>query len=208
MAIAALSVGSPAAATTRARTFRVAVGFAVGHAALLACGSVLVIVAGWTIPEIMERLGELAGGWMLIALGAAGLWMAITQRVYGHAHPHGASLQSHWHLHVGSRAHHPLPQQHSFVPTLVGAVFAISGLRALTLLTPFGGQASQASLLALLGLVIVFALGILLSMSLFGIVLAGTLGTPRVAAWAGQGAAVVTAVASVALGAYWVFWRA
>ena len=71
----------------------------------------------------------------------------------------------------------------------------------------FGAHALQPSLLALLGLVIVFALGILLSMSLFGIVLAGTLGTPRVAAWAGQGAAVVTAVASVALGAYWVFWR-
>ena len=193
MAIAALSVGSPAA-VTRARTFRVAVGFAVGHALLLACGSALVIVAGWTIPEIVERFGELAGGWILIALGAAGLWMAITQRVYGHVHPHGASL-------------HSLPQQHTLLPTLLGSVFAISGLRALTLLTPFGAHALQPSLLALLGLVIVFALGILLSMSLFGIVLAGTLGTPRVAAWAGQGAAVVTAVASVALGAYWVFWR-
>jgi nickel/cobalt transporter (NicO) family protein len=206
MAIAALSVGSPAA-VTRARTFRVAVGFAVGHALLLACGSALVIVAGWTIPEIVERFGELAGGWILITLGAAGLWMAITQRLYGHVHPHGASLHSHWHLHVGSRAHHPLPQQHTFLPTLLGGVFAISGLRALTLLAPFGAHALQPSLLVLLGLVIVFALGILLSMSLFGIVLAGTLGTPRVAAWAGQGAAVVTAIASVALGAYWVFWR-
>jgi hypothetical protein len=167
-----------------------------------------VILAGWTIPEMVERFGELVGGWILIALGAAGLWMALTQRVYGHVHPHGTSLHSHWHLHVGSRAHHPLPQQHSFVPTLVGSVFAISGLRALTLLTPFGAQASQASLLALLGLVVVFALGILLSMSLFGIVLARTLGTPRAVAWAGQSAAVVTAIASVGLGAYWVFWRA
>ncbi len=206
MAIAALSVGSPAAAT-RARTFRVAVGFAVGHALLLACGSVLVILAGWTIPEVVERFGELAGGLILIGLGVAGLWMAITERVYGHVHPHGASLHAHWHLHVGSRDHHPLPQQHSYVPTLLGGVFAISGLRALTLLTPFGAHASQASLLVLLGLVVVFALGILLSMSLFGIVLAQTLGTPRVAAWAGQSAAVVTAVASIALGAYWVFWR-
>jgi hypothetical protein len=206
MAIAALSVASPASAT-RARTFRVAVGFAIGHALLLACGSVLVIVAGWTIPAMVERFGELAGGWILIALGAAGLWMAVTEHVYGHVHPYGASLHSHWHLHVGSRAHHPLPQQHSYVPTLVGGVFAISGLRALTLLTPFGAHPSQASLLALVGLVIVFALGILLSMSLFGIVLAGMLGSSRVAAWAGQGAAIVTAVASVALGAYWVFWR-
>ena len=157
---------------------------------------------------MVERFGELAGGWMLMALGVAGLWMAMTRRVYGHVHPQGASLHAHWHLHVGSPDQHPAPPRHSYVPTLVGGVFAISGLRALTLLTPFGARASQASLVVLLGLVVVFALGILLSMSLFGIVLARTLGTPRIAAVAGQAAATVTAVASVALGAYWVFWRA
>jgi hypothetical protein len=206
MAIAALSLGAPAGAT-RARTFRVAVSFAVGHAVLLAAGSTLVILAGWTIPVLVERAGEIAGGCILMALGLAGLWMAFTERVYGHAHPHGAALHTHWHLHVGSRDHHPPPHHHSHLPTLVGGVFAISGLRALTLLTPFGSAATQASFLMMIGLILIFALGILLSMSLFGIVLARTLGTPRIAAVAGHLAATVTAVASVALGAYWVFWR-
>ena len=206
MAITALSVGSPAAAT-RARTFRVAVGFAAGHAVLLTIGSALVILAGWTIPVLVERAGEIAGGCILMGLGAAGLWMAVTRRLYGHTHPHGASLHSHWHLHVGLPDRHPLPQRHSHIPTVLGGVFAISGLRALTLLTPFGGAATEASIVTLLGLIVVFAIGIVLSMSLFGIVLARTLDTPRVAAAAGQAAATVTAVASVALGAYWVFWR-
>jgi hypothetical protein len=89
---------------------------------------------------------------------------------------------------------------------VLGAVFAISGLRTVTLLTPVGGH--EGSFAALLGLILIFSLGILLSMSLFGIVLAGTLGAPRVAAWATQAAAIVTAVGSVGLGAYWVFWRA
>ncbi len=205
MAIAALSLSSPVAAA-RGRTFRIAVNFAVGHALLLAAGSALVIIAGWTIPVMVERVGEVAGGCLLITLGVTGLWMALTRRVYGHRHPHSASLHASWHLHLGSPSHHPLPQRHSSVPTIVGAVFAISGLRALTLLTPFGGAASQASFITLLGLILIFALGILLSMSLFGIVLARALGT-RIAAAAGQAAAAVTAVASVALGAYWVFWR-
>jgi len=209
MAIAALSVGSPA---TRSRTFRVAVSFAAGHALLLAVGSALVIAAGWTIPLLVERTGEIAGGCILIALGLSGLWMAWTERVYGHTHPHGSrlhvGLHSHWHLHVGSRDHHPQPLRHSHVPTLVGAVFAISGIRALTLLTPFGHTVSQTSIATLLGLILVFAAGILLSMSLFGIVLARTLGTPRIAVAAGRAAAAVTAAASVALGVYWVFWRA
>lgn len=210
MAIAALSVGSSAAAT-RARTLRVAVGFALGHALFLACGGALVVLAGWTIPAVLERFGELAGGWILIALGLGGLWIAATRRIYGHRHAHEhahasafAHPHSHWHLHVGSPDHHPQPQQHSHLPLLIGGVFAISALRALTMLSPVG---SHLTLAALLGLIVVFAAGIVLSMSLFGIVLAGTLGAPRAALWAGHAASVITAVASVALGAYWVFWR-
>lgn len=206
MAIAALSVGPPSAAA-RARTLRVAVRFAFGHAVLLALGSVLVVVAGWSIPILVERAGEIAGGCVLIALGIAGLWMAMTHRVYGHSHPHGTSLHSHWHLHVGVRDHHPLPQQHSHLPMLLGGMFAISGLRALTLLAGVGAQGGRASLAALVGFAVIFAVGILASMSLFGIVLARTLGSPRVAAVAGQTAAAITAVASVALGAYWIFYR-
>jgi hypothetical protein len=46
--------------------------------------------------------------------------------------------------------------------------------------------------------------GILLSMSLFGIVLSRVLGTPRIAAVVGKGAALVTAIGSIALGLFWV----
>ncbi len=203
MAIAALSTGAPASGL-RARSFRVALGFAIGHAVLLACGSALVLIAGWTIPALVERAGELAGGWILIALGVAGLWATITQRVYGHRHPVGAAAHARWHLHLGLPAHHPQPDHHSSVPTILGGVFAISGLRALTMLAPFGARASALSLLPMLGLVLVFAVGVLLSMSLFGIVLAESLGRVRLEA-AGHAAAALTAVASVALGAYWVF---
>src|SRR5262249_58501875 len=121
--------------------------------------------------------------------GVSGLWMAWTERVYGHTHPHGSrlhvGLHSHWHLHVGSPHHHPQPQRHSHVPTLVGAVFAVSGLRALTLLTPFGDTVSRTSIGTLLGLILVFAAGVLLSMSLFRVVLARTLRTPPGAVAAG-----------------------
>jgi nickel/cobalt transporter (NicO) family protein len=208
MAIAALSIGAPGTAR-RARTFRIAVSFALGHAILLAAGSTLIIVAGWTVPVLVERTGEIAGGCILIALGLASLWIAITQSVYGHVHPQVTEFQSamrkHWHLHVGPRAHHPLPQDHSFMPAVLGAAFAVSGLRALTLLTPAGTHAG--SFIALMGLILIFAIGILLSMSLFGIVLVGLMGAARVTAWAGRAAVVITASASFGLGAYWVFWR-
>ena len=59
-------------------------------------------------------------------------------KVYGHTHRHGHEPAAHWHLHVGRPDHHPPPSAHSHLPTILGAAFAISSLRALTLLAPFG----------------------------------------------------------------------
>jgi hypothetical protein len=197
MAIAALSLtgGRPAAR----RTFAIAVRFALGHAGLLALGASGVVLLGWTIPVLLERAGELAGGAILIALGAAGLWLAVTRRIYAHTHEHGTTPHLHWHVHLGRRDRHPQPLGHTHVPGVIGAVFAISGLRALALMLPVGGQ-SAVVLFPAIGF---FAVGILASMSLFGIVLAralGSVGTATVSRVAG----LTTSAAAVGLGVYWV----
>jgi nickel/cobalt exporter len=205
MAIAALSVG-PRQGEPRQHPVRVAVAFAVGHAVLLAAGAALVVTLGWQIPALVERTGEVVGGVLLIALGAFALWVAAGRRLYGHSHAHGDPPRAHWHLHFGHPSRHPAPAGHSHVPGILGAVFAVSGLRALTMMVPFGDAASgvAASALALLYFVGVFAVGILISMSLFGIVLSRVLGSVWLAHHVGRGAAVVTAVASIALGVYWI----
>jgi hypothetical protein len=82
-------------------------------------------------------------------------------------------------------------------------VFAISSLRALTLLTPFGEAAAAATLPVLLGLIAIFGLGILLSMSLFGIVFARVMSAAAMAR-ASRTAGGVMAVASIALGVFWI----
>ena len=205
MAITALSVN--AGGTTEAppaRAFKVAVRFACGHAILLTVGATLAVVAGWQIPVIVERGGEVVGGGLLVLLGGAGLWAAATGRVYAHSHLHGDPSHSHWHLHVGMPHRHPSPSAHSHLPTLLGAVFAISGLRALGLLMPFGGaETVGGSLLTLLPLIAIFAVGILLSMGLFGVVLAHVL-SRQARTHVSRVAAVTTAAASIGLGIYWI----
>ena len=203
MAIAALSVGDGTPAV-RGRAFGVAVRFACGHAVLLAAGAGAVVLAGWQVPLAVERGGELAAGWMLVCLGAMGLWAALTGRVYGHVHLHGTPPHEGWHLHVGTPLRHPAATRHSRLPTVLGAVFAVSGLRALTLLAPFGGvETASGSFATLLGLVAIFAFGILLAMGLFGVALARAMSS-RVLAGLGRSAAGATAVASVGLGLYWI----
>jgi hypothetical protein len=142
MAIAALSVGpgGEAPAVKRARAFGVAVRFAIGHALLLAIGAGALIALGWSLPIVVERGGEVLGGMLLVGLGGVGLWGVTAGRVYGHTHTHGHETDPHWHLHIGRRDRHPMPGAHSHLPTVIGAAFAVSSLRALTLLTPFGDR--------------------------------------------------------------------
>jgi len=205
MAIAALSVsgGTEAPAIKRARALGVAIRFAIGHALLLALGASAIILLGWSLPIVVERGGEMLGGVLLIALGAVALWGVGAGRVYGHTHRHGHDAASHWHLHIGRRDRHPVPGSHTNLPTIIGAAFAVSSLRALTLLAPFGNRLGAAPFPLLLVLIAVFAAGILLSMSLFGVAFANFM-TARVVARLGRGAGALMAVASIALGVYWI----
>jgi len=205
MAIATLSLsaGAEAPAVARARALGVAVRFALGHALLLALGASAMILLGWSLPLVVERGGEMLGGFLLIVLGAIALWGVGAGRVYGHTHRHGHEAAPHWHLHIGRRDRHPVPGSHSHVPTFIGAAFAVSSLRALTLLAPFGDRLGAAPLSLLLVLITVFAAGILLSMSLFGVAFAGLM-TARVVARLGRAAGAVMALSSIALGIYWV----
>ena len=205
MAIAALSVapGERTPASQRARAIGVAVRFAAGHALLLAVGAGVLIVLGWSIPAAVDRGGEMAGGLLLIALGVAALWGIAAGRVYGHSHLHGHERSPHWHLHIGRRDHHPGGARHSHLPTMIGAAFAVSSLRALALLAPFGSATVARPLPVLLGLIAVFAAGILLSMCLFGVALARLM-TVAVVARLGQWTAGVMGVAAIALGVFWI----
>jgi putative Mn2+ efflux pump MntP len=200
MAIAALAVNGRGQVADRAPV-GVALRFAVGHALMLLVGAGAVLLLGWQIPEVVERTGELVGGLLLIVMGAFTLWVVASERLYGHSH--GAGWMD-WHLHFGRRESHPSSVAHSPSAGLLGAVFAVSGLRALTLLAPELAPGATGSFATLIYLVGVFAVGILLSMSLFGIVLSRVLGSPRLAVVVGRGAALVTAVASIGLGLYWV----
>ena len=184
MAIAALSLATPLGPARYARAFGLALKFAVGHALLLASGAGMVLFFGWQIPVRFEQGGELIGGCLLIVLGLIVGWLTWRGRLYVHSHPHEGGETG------------PQPLASAFWPcsirtgrrftrccrVVLGAVFAISGLRALILSLPLWNAAEGPHhFWSLLFLVSVFALGILMSMSLFGIVLAHTLAARRMA---------------------------
>lgn len=185
MAIAALSVDGcgteRSAAARRAQALGIAARFAIGHALLLGLGAGAVVLIGWSIPPHVERGGEMLGGGLLILMG----------------------LMTLQHLRAHTQRRAPLAGVHSHVPTIVGAAFAISSLRALSMLTPFGDQLGAAPLPQLLALIAVFAVGILGSMLLFGVALAGLLST-RALQRVGQTAGALVGISSIVLGVAWM----
>lgn len=195
MAIAALSVDGgrrvDSSAARRARALGVAVRFAFGHGLLLAVGAGLIVLIGWSIPAPVERGGEMLGGALLIVMG-----LVTLQHLRRHQSSAGGDGEP-----AASRGHSPSPS-HSHVPTILGAAFAVSSLRALAMLTPFGADLGTAPL-PLLVLIVVFACGILVSMSLFGVALARLLST-RALERIGHGAGALVGVSSVLLGVAWV----
>ena len=205
MAIAALSIGGAGetAVVQRTRAVRVAFRFALGHALLLGVGAAALLALGWSLPLMFERAGEVLGGTLLVVLGGVGLWGIRAGRIYAHSHQHGNEPAAHWHLHVGRRDSHPIPAAHSHLPTIVGAAFALSSLRALTILAPFGQSTDSAPLWTLLVMITVFAIGIMLSMSLFGVAFARVMSAAR-AARLGQAAAAIMACTSIGLGVFWI----
>jgi nickel/cobalt exporter len=177
----------------RARALGVAVRFAIGHALLLSLGAGLIVLIGWSIPPHVERGGEMLGGALLIIMGL------VTLQHLGQ-HSRLAPRTSHLAPRPSPLAPRP---SHSHLPTMVGAAFAVSSLRALAMLTPFGAELGTAPLPLLLTLIGLFACGILVSMSLFGVALAGLLSL-RALERIGHGAGALIGVSSVVLGVAWV----
>ena len=180
-----------------ARVMSAATAARLGQAAALLMAVTSIVLGGFWMATRLAKFG----GAVLIALGAAGIWGVLAGRVYGHSHRHGNETAPHWHLHVGRRDRHPLASAHSHLPTIVGAA-ALSSVRALTALAPFGGRVGEMPLMTLLALIVVFG-AVLLSMSLFGVALARVM-SAATAARLGQAAALLMAVTSIVLGGFWM----
>ena len=204
MAIAALAVDG-SHERRQSRAIRTAVGFAAGHALILSFGAVTAVTLGLLVPTAISSGAERAGGLALVGLGVFGLWSLGSGRSYGHIHGVTRGARSgRWHLHLARAAGHPAHSHGgSMVPLVLGALFAVSSLRAVMLLQPFTPNAQALALPALLALIALFGVGILLSMSLFGVLLARVLSLRTVNA-IGRAAAGTVAVASIGLGVYWM----
>jgi len=130
------------ASVGRSATLRYAALWALGHGGLLVLIAMAAFLLGWTLPAVVPQLAERSVGLILIAAGAALLWLRHP--------PHGQALR--------------LREK---VPFAVGVVHGLAGSAAMLALVPIAlYQPLMAVVYAL-----VFSLGVLAGMMLFALAL-------------------------------------
>ena len=149
-----------------------------GHTAALLITGAIVLVLRVSIPERVSQWLEFGVALMIIGLGAAALWRALSKRTDVHVHEHSHDGVSHVHIHFHeNETRHQVTKTHNHAvaavglkPVLIGTVHGLAGSGALTLLVLTQIDSAWIGFFYLL----VFGLGSVVGM----IVMSGLIGLP------------------------------
>jgi nickel/cobalt exporter len=149
-------------------TLRFCLRWAIGHGSILLLAGILAFALGWVLPDAWSHYADAGVGVVLIVIGAMVLINLYRQRIHVHFHSHdGLPKHAHWHSHHqhDMTKHAQNPHRHGHGPLLVGMLHGLSGSAPLLALIPMATLKSP-----MLGFVylLIFSVGVLLSMLLFG----------------------------------------
>jgi ABC-type nickel/cobalt efflux system permease component RcnA len=180
--------------------------FGLGHMGVLGivCGAAL--LCKFTIQPGFERTAEVFGGILLIAIGISMCRDLGGVQVYAHrhVHQHDGTVHEHVHLHVGDKdAPHQKQHGHPHMGTLFGGLFAFSGARAM-LTTVAVVVAKLPSVPVLIAYILLFGAGIILTMSVYGAIVARFYKVAERHELVFRGATMMTMIATIGIGMYWI----
>ncbi len=177
---------------------RLGLQFGIGHVGLLLVLGTSALLGNFGVTVWWESKANIFAGGLLILLGAWTFTEWLKEAGYIHSHPHQHSGQEHEHLHFHFKARHPHRHVHPHFSTLLGALFALSGLRSL-LLSAVPVLQSHSVFWALI-YVLLFGAGGVTSMSLYGWMAGSALGRCPCQSWI----TLLLSASSVTLGTYWI----
>lgn len=158
MAVSTLSSKRP----SMKQSMKFCVQWALGHGGVLVALGLLIFALGVQVPESLSLWAERAVGFMLIGLGAWLLYTLWNQSIRIHVHQHGDMTHAHLAKEDGSK--------HSHTPVLVGITHGLAGSAPVLALIP---AVSQGRVDVAIGYIVLFSLGVMFSMFVFGASLGG-----------------------------------
>lgn len=175
--------------------------FGLGHMGLLVLLSTAALIWNFTVSSLWATRAEMLGGSLLIVLGFWTFteWLKEVGYIHSHEHTHGEGKRRHSHFHFHWQGVHSADHVHPHFSPFLGALFALSGLRALLLSTVPLLQARSMAWALLY--ILVFGAGIVTSMSIYGLIIGSRLGSLL----RRGGVTLLLSAASVSLGFFWVW---
>lgn len=172
MAVSGLCSARPGWRTSLAFCLR----WALGHGLSLLLIGMAVILFGMSIPVALSSMAESLVAVVLIGIGAYVIYDLWRRRAHLHFHHHDELPQhAHWHTHNAQERveHHQERHVHRHGAMMVGVLHGMAGSAPLLALIPLSRVGSPWVAVAYL---LVFSLGVLMAMLLFGGVLGGVYG--------------------------------
>ena len=199
MAVSVLSNQRPGVG----RTLRYSMHWAAGHAGVLLCSGLLLFGFGLGLPEQLTHAAEIGVGLFLIVMGVACLRRFRRERIRLVEHSHGDIRHSHLFIegddgHAGTSA--DAGAKHA--PVMVGVLHGFAGSAPALALVP---MVMQDSLWQALAYLVLFSLGVMLAMLVFGFGLSTVqLRLGRHSLRIMNGLRHLIAYASCGVGGYWL----
>jgi len=183
MAVSGLASSKP----DFANCLRFCGSWAVGHGLTLFVIGFAVFILGFAIPQELSQISEHLVGVVLIFIGAWVLWDIYRKKTHFHYHQHDdLPRHAHWHQHsdkqlISHQHDTPTPCQsdkvlrdkthkHEHGAIMVGVLHGMAGSAPLLAIIPLSQYSSPVYALLYL---LLFALGVLVSMLIFGGIIAG-----------------------------------
>jgi len=162
MAVTALSNQKP----SFFKTLWFSANWAIGHGGVLLISGVVLFGLGISIPTPLQYFAELSVGLLLIGVGLYTFWQFKQQKLRMTVHHHGDIEHSHWHDTQHLENAELKPTQETHLPIMVGSLHGLAGSAPALALIPVASQGEMSTVIVYL---LVFSLGVMLSMMLFGL---------------------------------------
>lgn len=133
--------------------------WALGHGSALCASGLLLFAFGWSIPESVQLLADASVGVLLILMGVFCIFRFRKDSISLYQHRHGNIVHTHW-----QNAKHNSYESNRSI--LVGMLHGLAGSAPILALIPVTGKGDFRPALVYL---LVFMLGVLLSMLIFGV---------------------------------------
>jgi len=147
-------------------SFKNSARWALGHAAMLVGVGMLLFGLGIHIPETFQHVAEASVGVLLMVMGVWCLWHFKKNPIRLSVHRHGDVVHSH--LCLGNEKNDDHEKSAKHAPVLIGMLHGLAGSAPALALVPI---VMQGQLTVAVTYLLVFSLGVLISMVTFGAML-------------------------------------